>query len=576
VLCVYKLVLGCRMTSLRWQSSLHPPSHRCHDNTEIGIETKNKSVVKHAHTITTPHSGLYGLIFGVTQPNAPFEESHIFNYNDKSAKVLLSSTPVRTKVGCLAEHCGCTFRAIFNSGDNVNTPLPSQTSTSVTLPFSSEPGNSDVSGVYGVTKVLTNRMSARIIHLPAQTSVCVQCVTFCGDGENVSSCIRNGGWEWGLMLHMRIETVDSDNHHSIKGLEDGTQNQDSLIAQQEFSDSKQNQTKPLVQKVDFNPPQARKKPLLCTICGRKFSTTISIRNHVISAHSSSLNKSSDLISPKLFRMPLTVLYENDEFVVVIKPQGMPVQGDKWTLSKSDLLVPFRADQIREGALSKPRVVHRLDSATGGCLVIAKTVQAESELKTCFANRSCKKRYRAIVFGRLKPNCLLSTDDIKNDDSVDEHVLRSGTINSVIDNKESITDYVVISYTASPHPRAAGWLTTVDLYPLTGRRHQLRKHMKLIGNPIWGDKRYGPGDKATDIYESTLQDRSTYKANYEYEDVSLQGDNEESSHINMCLWALEISIPRPCSKSSETVTVKIDEPSWFSKLRADQEQLASNK
>lgn len=160
--------------------------------------------------------------------------------------------------------------------------------------------------------------------------------------------------------------------------------------------------------------------------------------------------------------------------------------------------------------------------------------------------------------------------------MDEHVLRSGTINSVIDNKESITDYVVISYTASPHPRAAGWLTTVDLYPLTGRRHQLRKHMKLIGNPIWGDKRYGPGDKATDIYESTLQDRSTYKANYEYEDVSLQGDNEESSHINMCLWALEISIPRPCSKSSETVTVKIDEPSWFSKLRADQEQLASNK
>jgi len=71
-----------------------------------------------------------------------------------------------------------------------------------------------------------------------------------------------------------------------------------------------------------------------------------------------------LIIPRIIRTPIiTILYENDETVVIIKPQGMPVQDDKWTLRKLDLLEPFRADQTREGVLSKPRGVYRLDSAT---------------------------------------------------------------------------------------------------------------------------------------------------------------------------------------------------------------------
>jgi len=58
-------------------------------------------------------------------------------------------------------------------------------------------------------------------------------------------------------------------------------------------------------------------------------------------------------------------------------------------------------------------------------------------------------------------------------------------------------------------------------------------MKLIGNPIWGDKRYGPGDKATDIYELTLQDWSRYKADYDGSSLLDGGDVEGLPHIYMC-------------------------------------------
>jgi len=571
------------MPSFKWQSPLHPPCRRCEIVKENDIKTTNESFLEHDHTITTPLSGLYGLIFGVTQPNAPFEESHIFNYDErnKTEKIALPSTPAQRRE-VLAEHCGCIFRAICNSGENDNDSMPvesSYTYSSATLPLSSEPGNSDVSGTYGVTKVLTSAMIGRIIHLPARTTVRVECVSFCGKGKGVSSCIRNKGWEWGLILHMRTDLRGSDDHvDTAYGSKDRTQIQEPSSAQQEDRNSKQNVSRSLVQKVDFDPPQARKKPILCTTCGRKFPTAASVRHHVTSAHSLSLSKSSNLVAPKIYHEPLTVLYENDELVVVVKPQGMPVQGDKWTLSKSDLLLPFQAAQTREGALSKPRVVHRLDSATGGCLVVAKTARAESELKSSFADRSCKKRYRAILFGRLKPNHLVPSGDVKDGDNVDKHLLGSGTINSSIDKKVAITDYTVISYTASLHPRAAGWITTVDLYPVTGRRHQLRKHMKLVGNPIWGDKRYGPNDKASDMHELAFQNRITYKANDDYESLSSpdKDDAGESSRINMCLWALEISFPRPCNKSNDdTITVQMDEPSWFSKLRDDQEQLADS-
>lgn len=338
------------MPSFQWQSPLHPPCRRCDLEIENGVETKNRLLINN-YSITAPFSGLYGLVFGVTQPNAPFEESHIFNYEeqDKTEKETSPKTAGRAKL-CLTKHCGCTFQAIIkpdvNGNDNALVEN-SQIYASATMPLSSEPGNSDVSNSCGVTKVLTSTMIARIIYLTAQTIVRIECSTFCGEGKGVSSCIRNKGWEWGLILHMRTDIKgESDKHHMDTGMGSKKRIRDQYFskAQQGVKNLNQNLSRCPAQKIDFNPPQVKKKPILCTVCGRKFSTALSVQHHIASAHLSSLSKTSNLVAPKIFCKPLIVLFENDEVVVVIKPQGMPVQGDKWTLGKSDLLEPFRASQ----------------------------------------------------------------------------------------------------------------------------------------------------------------------------------------------------------------------------------------
>ena len=138
------------------------------------------------------------------------------------------------------------------------------------------------------------------------------------------------------------------------------------------------------------------------------------------------------------------------------------------------------------ALSKPRPVHRLDSATGGLLVVAKTHSSEVALKKCFSDKTIRKRYRAIVFGRLEGTAAPASASLKSlppsSSELSNHL--KGTIDSPISGKESLTHYTVVSYTRCPLAKAHGWITTVDLEPVTGRQHQLRRHLKLVGHPIW--------------------------------------------------------------------------------------------
>ena len=134
-----------------------------------------------------------------------------------------------------------------------------------------------------MTRVLTNTMITRI-YLPFQTNVPSDCKIFCGEDKDLSSCIRNEGWKWGLTLHMET------NRKGVNNLGKDLQMKIFLIF-----------------------------------------TVSSVQYHGISAHSSRLSKSSDLIAPEI---------SHKVVVVVIKPEGMPMQGDKWTSSKSDLLNPF--------------------------------------------------------------------------------------------------------------------------------------------------------------------------------------------------------------------------------------------
>ena len=214
--------------------------------------------------------------------------------------------------------------------------------------------------------------------------------------------------------------------------------------------------------------------------------------------------------------------------------------------------------VREGSLSKPRIVHRLDAATGGLLVVAKTKQSEIKLKDHFANRVCKKRYRAIVFGRLKSNGENINDD--GDDAKEKDDTNyCGSIDFPVGGRPALTKYSIVSHSRSNHPKANGWITTVDLFPVTGRKHQLRRHLQCIGHPIWGDLRYGPYLKEECQEEPLLGTDSaedTIHAN-------------KYPHYHLCLWALEITFSHPC-KEGVDVTACIDEPLWYSELRSGQD------
>jgi 23S rRNA-/tRNA-specific pseudouridylate synthase len=82
----------------------------------------------------------------------------------------------------------------------------------------------------------------------------------------------------------------------------------------------------------------------------------------------------------------------------------------------------------------------------------------------------------------------------------------------------MTYYSVVSYTRCSHVLLKGWITTVDLYPVTGRNHQLRKHMKLVGHPMWGDKQYGPYGKK-DASFSQIEEANDTTANVDLESMT---------------------------------------------------------
>ncbi len=170
-------------------------------------------------------------------------------------------------------------------------------------------------------------------------------------------------------------------------------------------------------------------------------------------------------APKTYDLKLDVVFE-DEFIAVInKPAGVLVSGNKYRTIVNSL--PFNIKKSTEkDVLQWAKPVHRLDYQTSGLLIVAKTKTALTNLSKQFENKCVRKKYVAIVIG--KPE-------------------NFGTINLDIENKKSLTEYRVLNFVNSIKNKH---LTLVELYPKTGRTHQLRIHLSSIGNPILGDKLYG--------------------------------------------------------------------------------------
>ncbi len=174
---------------------------------------------------------------------------------------------------------------------------------------------------------------------------------------------------------------------------------------------------------------------------------------------------SDRKPARIFPLKFAVIFQDEHLAVINKPAGFPVSGNRFRTIENALLHNISASKEPD-ALTNPKPVHRLDALTSGLLIIAKTTYARIELGKQFEEKNIQKRYRAIVMGKLP---------------------QSGTIAETIGGKAAITRFELVK--AVPSLKSE-WLSLVDLYPQTGRTHQLRIHLAGIGNPILGDKLYG--------------------------------------------------------------------------------------
>ena len=171
---------------------------------------------------------------------------------------------------------------------------------------------------------------------------------------------------------------------------------------------------------------------------------------------------------------------SDSVVVVDKPAGLPA-------------VPGRAPGLQDCAASRvqawcadARVVHRLDMATSGLMVLARGAAAERALASAFVRRAVDKRYVAIVAGRVEPQADGGWAEIALPLAADWPARPKQKVDHAA-GKPSLTRVRVLAHVddfAQP-------CTRVELQPLTGRTHQLRVHLAAIGHPIVGDMLYAP-------------------------------------------------------------------------------------
>lgn len=205
------------------------------------------------------------------------------------------------------------------------------------------------------------------------------------------------------------------------------------------------------------------------------------------------------------RIELPVLYEDDDCVVIIKPQGLLTHSKGAFNPEATVATWLRgrisdaqfSDSQTSGPNARAGIVHRLDRATSGVMICAKTPEALTWLQKQFSQRRVKKTYMAIVKGQLdQPHAVI-------DMPIERNPKKPQTFRVGSNGKYAITEYEVV--------KTANERSLVKLLPQTGRTHQLRVHMSQLGHPIVGDELYSgpPADRLylhAESLELTLPNR----------------------------------------------------------------------
>ena len=160
-----------------------------------------------------------------------------------------------------------------------------------------------------------------------------------------------------------------------------------------------------------------------------------------------------------------IIDNNSNFVVLNKTSGISVQGG--TKSKKNLVDIFAKSEFFEG--TKPYSVHRLDKDTSGVFIMAKTRESAQLLTSLFRLRKVHKTYLAICHGELNKDSGEWNDDLIRYDGERKIIEKAKTIYRVLDKNSEAS--------------------LVELKPITGRKHQLRKQLYALGQPIFGDIKY---------------------------------------------------------------------------------------